>query len=145
MRMLDRVPTDKLDWRPHAKSMSLGELAFHVASIPARAASLLRAGVFDLANARPTGTAPDGIVLADVYRRNLADFQAAVNELDNDAIKGPFRLVRGEQMLREMPKAGMIRAIGMNHSYHHRGQLSVYLRLLDVPVPAMYGTSADES
>lgn len=143
-RMLERVPKDKFDWRPHQKSMTLGELATHLATIPQRAANLLRAGEFDIANARPSVTPNADMNLVDEYRRNLTDFTAVVESLDNDAIKDKFVMRRGDQILREMPKSAMIRAIGMNHSYHHRGQLSVYLRLLDVPVPATYGTSADE-
>jgi len=143
-RMLERVPKDKFDWRPHQKSMSLGELATHLASIPHRAANLLRAGEFDISNARPSVTPNPDSNLVDEFRRNLGDFAGVVESLDNDAIKATFVLRRGDQVIREMPKSAMIRAIGMNHSYHHRGQLSVYLRLLDVAVPATYGTSADE-
>jgi len=144
VRMLERVPADKYDWRPHAKSMSVGELAFHIATIPHRAADLLRAGDFDLANARPAVKVRDDVVLVDEYNRNLDEFRSVVDSLDNEAIMQPFTLRRGDKVLLHMPKVGMIRTIGMNHSYHHRGQLSVYLRMLDVPLPAIYGTSADE-
>jgi len=143
-RMLERVPKDKFDWRPHQKSMSLGELATHLATIPQRAANLLRAGEFDVANARPSVKPNPELNLVDEYRRNLNELTGVVESLDNDAIRGAFVIRRGDQVVREMPKSAMIRAIGMNHSYHHRGQLSVYLRLLDVAVPATYGTSADE-
>jgi len=144
VRMLERVPPDQLDWRPHSKSMSIGELAFHIASIPSRAAAMLRAGDFDLTKARPNVTVQNDASPVEVYRRNLDELRAVVDALDDEAIKERFTLRRGDQVLMDIPKWGMIRTIAMNHSYHHRGQLSVYLRMLDVPLPAIYGTSADE-
>lgn len=144
VRMLERVPPEEIAYRPHAKSMSLGELAFHLTWIPHRVATMLHAGEFDLTNARPTVAPAEPIDYVDAYRRNLGELIAAVDSLDNDAIMQRFTIRRGDTVLVDIPKAGIIRTIGMNHSYHHRGQLSVYLRMLDVPLPAIYGTSADE-
>jgi uncharacterized damage-inducible protein DinB len=145
IRMLERVPGDKLDWTPHAKSMTLGRLAWHLAGIPARAAHFLSSGTFDLSAARPPQTkegTPADIV--EEFRRNVETIKQLIGAMDDEAMKAPFSLTRNGETLRTMPMAAMIRSILLNHSYHHRGQLSVYLRLLDVPVPATYGTSADE-
>jgi uncharacterized damage-inducible protein DinB len=140
-RMLERVPTDKLDWTPHPKSMTLGALAWHLAFIPKRVLGLIAAGSFDLTLAGPGAT---GVDFLGEFERNMVEIRAAIAELDNDAIRAPFTLMRGDQLINTIPIVAMIRSILLNHSYHHRGQLSVYLRLLDVPLPAIYGTSADE-
>lgn len=145
IRLLECVPADKLDWTPHAKSMTLGQLAWHVATIPERAAIFLKNGTFDVANARPQearpGT-PADIVAA--FRQNLANIQQMLGAMDDEAMKEPFSLLRNGQPMQTFPKAAMLRSIFLNHTYHHRGQLSVYLRLLDIPLPATYGSSADE-
>ncbi len=144
IKVLERVPADKLEWRPHPKSMSLGQLAWHVAGIPKRVEEWLRAGTFDVGQARPAAPQPGADRLVDTYKDNLAAARAYLATLDDAALKETFLMTRGEQTLMNMPKVAVIRNVMMNHSYHHRGQLSVYLRLLDVPVPAVYGTSADE-
>jgi uncharacterized damage-inducible protein DinB len=145
MRILERVPLDKLEWTPHPKSMSLGRLAWHIATLPANAARMLSEGVFDIGRARPA-VVPDGAnPPAGIYAASLAELRALLETFDDDTARKNFTMRRGDQVLREMPNIGMIRMILLNHSYHHRGQLSVYLRLLDVPVPALYGTSADEN
>jgi uncharacterized damage-inducible protein DinB len=144
-RMLERVPREKFEWRPHAKSMSLGQLAWHIATIPQTIGRLVAAGEFDVVNARPAGQPAADADLVGEYQRNVQALRAQVGGFDDDAAKAPFKLRRGEQVLQTIPKIAVLRNIFMNHSIHHRGQLSVYLRLLDVPVPAMYGTSADET
>ncbi|MDP9361064.1 MAG: DinB family protein [Acidobacteriota bacterium] len=143
LRMLERVPADQLDWTPHAKSMTLGRLAWHVVSIPSIATRLLRAGTFDVANAGPPPM-PENPDFVTAFRRNLDEARATIAAMDDDALRAPFVLSRNGEVLNETRKIVMIRSIMMNHSYHHRGQLSVYLRMLDVPLPAIYGTSADE-
>ncbi len=145
IKILERVPREHYEWRPHAKSMSLGQLAWHIASIPKTVLRLLEAGEFDLQNARPAGSPPPDADPVAEYKRNLDDIKARINAFDDAAIKQPFTLRRAEQVLQTMPKIAVLRTIFMNHSIHHRGQLSVYLRLLDVPLPAIYGTSADET
>jgi len=144
VRMLERVPADKLDWRPHAKSMSLGELAYHLAGLPALAVMMLRTGELDTGRARPAPGAQHDVAAVDMYRRNLDEFRSAIGSMGDEEMMQPFTLRRGDKVMMEIPKSAMLRTILLNHSYHHRGQLSVYLRLLDVPVPAIYGTSADE-
>ncbi len=144
VRMLERVPVDKLDWAPHPKSMSLGRLAWHLVSIPSIALALVNAGAFDVANAKPAPM-PEHPDFVAAYRRNLDQIRSTIATMDDDALRASFVLSRSGVVLNETRKIIIIRGILMNHSYHHRGQLSVYLRLLDVPVPAIYGTSADEA
>jgi uncharacterized damage-inducible protein DinB len=144
LRMLERVPADKLDWTPHPKSLTLGRLAWHLVSIPALAVRLIAARQFDITNAGPPQM-PENPDFAGSFRRNLEAIQATLAAMDDDALKAPFTVSRNGDVLYEMRTNIFIRSIMMNHSYHHRGQLSVYLRLLDVPLPAIYGTSADEA
>ena len=140
-RVLERVPQDRLEWTPHVKSMSLGKLAWHIAGLPQRIEQMLKAGVFDVTTARPAEAQPSFV---DAYQANTAALRAYLESLSDEELKETFTMKRGEQTMMQMPKLAVIRTILMNHTYHHRGQLSVYLRLLDVPVPAVYGTSADE-
>ena len=144
LKMLERVPAEHLEWRPHAKSMSLGQLAWHIASIPRRVVTLLDAGEFDLTTARPAAAPEAGADIVGEFKRNLEYVRARIKTFDDDTIRQPFTLRRGEQVLQTMPNIAVLRTIFLNHSIHHRGQLSVYLRILDVPLPAIYGSSADE-
>jgi uncharacterized damage-inducible protein DinB len=141
--ILERVPADRSEWTPHPKSMSLGKLASHIATLPAGCRRMLETGTFDVSGARPP--APAGTPPAETYRKNIDDLRGYLSALDEAALSEPFAMVRGDQVLRQMTKGIMLRMIFLNHSVHHRGQLSVYLRLLDVPLPALYGTSADEN
>lgn len=144
-RMLERVPDEHLDWTPHPKSMPLRKLAWHIASIPTRVGVMLRAGTFDMLNARPQEPPTSSASIAAAYQENLAALREYLATFDDAKLKEPFTMTRGEETVLSMPKVALIRNILLNHSYHHRGQLSVYLRLLDVPVPAVYGPSADET
>jgi uncharacterized damage-inducible protein DinB len=144
-RMLERVPQDRLAWTPHPKSTPLGKLAWHIASIPSRVSMLLREGAFDLGAARPSEPPDQVPEIVTAFHTHTAEVRALLEALDDEAARKPFTFKRGEQVLREVPTIVMVRNILLNHTYHHRGQLSVYLRLLDVPVPATYGTSADEN
>jgi uncharacterized damage-inducible protein DinB len=144
LKILERVPADKLEWKPHEKSMSLGQLAWHIATIPGRIVKMLEKGEFDLAGARP-GPPDGGAGAAEEFKRNLEIIRERIKQFDEESIRAPFTLRKGEQVLQSMPKVAVLRTIFLNHSIHHRGQLAVYLRLLDVPVPAIYGTSADEA
>lgn len=144
LRVLERVPGERLSWAPHPKSSSLGRLAWHIATIPATVQALLRAGSFDVAQARPSAVPEDAGAIVAGFRRNVGEARAFLAGLDDDVLREPFTLRRGEQTVMTIPKIAVIRSILMNHTYHHRGQLTVYLRLLDVPVPVVYGTTADE-
>ncbi|HYO77755.1 MAG TPA: DinB family protein, partial [Thermoanaerobaculia bacterium] len=144
-RVLERVPADRFDWTPHPRSTPVGKLAWHVASIPKRVEHLLRAGTFDVNTARPgepPSTTPE---LVEVFHANLASVRAYMAGLSDETLRETFTMMRGDQLITKMAKVTLIRTVLMNHTYHHRGQLAVYLRLLEIPVPAIYGTSADES
>jgi len=142
-RILERVPADKLDWTPHPKSMSLGRLASHLATLPAGCKRMLESGVFDVTGARPP--APADVPAAELYQKNIADLREYLGTLTDENLNEPFTMMKGDEVVRQMIKGLMLRIVFLNHSVHHRGQLSVYLRLLDVPLPALYGTSADEN
>ena len=145
-RVLERVPEEKLSWRPHPTSMSLGQLSLHVAKIPGDLVGLAQLDEFDATQANfdpPEAKSVDEILSA------LADsVRAAENylsDIDDKTAAGNWRLtVRGEEVF-SVPRIGMLRTIMLNHWYHHRGQLAVYLRMLEVPVPVIYGRSADEN
>ena len=145
-RVLERVPTDKLAWKPHAKSMSLGELAQHVATAPGMVASWALGASYDFATggdhaATPSSTAE---ILAN-HDLSVAKAKDVARQLGDGGMMGEWEGQMKGATLFKMPKAALFRSIVLNHWYHHRGQLSVYLRLLDVPVPSIYGPSADEN
>jgi len=145
-RVLERVPADKLSWRPHPKSMSLGQLALHIATVPGSLCQLARLEGFDVANAdfnppQPADTAEilaaleAGVKAAEEYLGGLSESDAMAS----------WRLSSHGREVFTVPRVGLLRKIMLNHWYHHRGQLSVYLRMLEVPVPVIYGRSADEN
>jgi uncharacterized damage-inducible protein DinB len=145
--LLERVPEGRTDWKPHPKSMSLGQLAAHIAAIPGWAVLALRFPEFDLA---PPG-APKHVPPAWESRAaTLATFDektvkgraalAAATDLD---LQQPWALKKGGETMFVMPRGSVLRTMVLSHGIHHRAQLGVYLRMLDVPVPAMYGPTAD--
>jgi len=141
-RVLERVPTDKMDFRPHAKSKTAGDLAYHIAALPSLGVIVLKQDELDPSKGRPP--VPRDVPPAELFRRNLQEFLSVIGSMDNDQMMRPFTFRLGDKVIIEAPKAGILRNLLMNHTYHHRGQLSVYLRLLDVPVPSVYGPTADE-
>jgi len=143
-RVLERVPEDKLSWRPHPKSMSLGTLALHIAGVPAAIAKLC---LVDL-ESPPTFQPPEAKSLEEILTAHDQSQVAAREELAkmDDAFLGQiWSMKRDGQPIMSVPRIAFLRSVLFNHGYHHRGQLSVYLRLLDVLVPSIYGPSADES
>jgi uncharacterized damage-inducible protein DinB len=143
-RLLERVPDDKLTWRPHAKSMALGELATHISNLPEWAVTILNDSSFDLASS-PATLAPRGS-RADIVRHFdevVAKTRTALDRSDAEYM-GMWTLKRGGHEIFSMPRIATFRSFVLSHLIHHRGQLSVYLRLNDVPVPPIYGPSADE-
>ena len=145
LRVLERVPQDNLDWTPHPKSMTIGKLAWHIAVVPTRVLRMLREGEFDLATAGPTPMPADVQEIPAALRKNMDEVRAYFKSINDEALKAPFSMKKGEKVLNTIPKVAVVRSILLNHTYHHRGQLAVYLRMLDIPVPAIYGTSADEN
>jgi len=144
-RILERVPGDKLDWRPHAKSMTLGQLAWHIATGPGDLARILQQDGFDVTQGSfvpPQPKSKEEIMAA--YEESARSGEAFLKGLSDDQALGNWRLAKGNHELFVRPRIEVLRSIMLNHWYHHRGQLSVYLRLLDVPVPVVYGRSADE-
>ena len=144
-RMLERVPGDQFDWRPHQKSMSLGQLALHLAEMPAVVAGLLLEDAVPVPEFGEFPSPSSKEQILQVLDESLERVREILGGLDDEAMMGMFRVMDGDREVMGMPKTGLARAILLNHWYHHRGQLSVYLRLLDVPVPATYGASADEN
>ena len=146
-RVLARVPMDKLDWRPHPKSMSLGELAMHTAAVPFIGITMLQHDAWDMAGPRPPRPpmpATTDELLAH-FDGHVTQLVALLDGTDDAAMTAIYEVRRGEQVLMSQPRAAMLRTMVPNHLIHHRAQLGVYLRLLDVPVPAVYGNSADEN
>jgi uncharacterized damage-inducible protein DinB len=144
-RILERVPTDKLGWQPHEKSMTLGRLAAHVAEIPGWLHETIKQDELDFEKAdfAPTPL-DDTAALMNAFEESLNKGINALKDATDENILGLWRLRNGPQILMQMPRIGVIRGMVLNHLVHHRGQLSVYLRMLDVPVPGMYGPSADD-
>lgn len=144
-RLLERVPEGSFGWKPHEKSMSLGQLAGHVAQLPTLLVPALTGDEFDFAVAGWKPFSPQST--AELVEQFDANIKAAADTLRGAAeerMGDKWRLRSGEHVLFEMPRAMVVRFVGLNHVIHHRGQLSVYLRLLDVPLPSIYGPTADE-
>ena len=144
-KMLERIPEDKFAWKPHDKSMTIGRLASHIAEIPVWVNRTLEADTFDFATASMVrNTYENTAALLKVFEEKQAAAITALQNASDEMLNVMFAVYRGEQVIFEMPRKVMIRNFAYNHLIHHRGQLSVCLRLLDVPVPGMYGPSADE-
>jgi len=144
-RLLERVPTDKLGWKPHPKSMTLGQLALHVATVPGMVAEFACATNFELPDFGDQPTTGSTAEVIKAHEKSIADAKARLNDFDDAAMMATWTMTKGGKTLFSTPRIGLIRAIMLNHWYHHRGQLSVYLRQLDVPIPSIYGPSADEN
>ena len=143
-KVLERVPEDKFDWKPHAKSFSLGSLATHVAALPACGAETLSQSEVDIAGGQPPAAPPSKAELMATFDTNVATTRSALVGKTDGELLATWTLKRGGKTIFSMPKANVLRSFVLSHLIHHRGQLSVYLRLLDVPVPSIYGPSADE-
>jgi uncharacterized damage-inducible protein DinB len=143
-KVLERVPADKLSWKPHPKSMSLGELALHVAASPAVISGWCCEDETNFTGEKmPEPTSTNDILSA--HDKGVATVKESLTKVGDEGMKSMWTAKAGGATLMAMPKAALVRAIVLNHWIHHRGQLSVYLRLLDVPVPSIYGPSADEN
>ncbi len=144
-RLLERLPEDKLGWKPHEKSMSLGQLAIHVAAIPGAIAAWLRADSYDVSSEMTEPEARSRAQVIEAFEKNLAEAAETLGEFDDAALAKMWTVKKDGRTLMAMPRSAVVRFVMLNHLVHHRGQLSVYLRLLDVPVPLIYGPSADEN
>ena len=143
-RVLERVPEDQLSWKPHPKSMTLGQLAHHVAWIPGAVVEF---------SSQPTAQEPgfqhpaatSTAELIPALEASVAKAKTLLGAMDDSALAATWRLMDGDQELMAIPRGAFLRSVMLNHWYHHRGQLSVYLRALGVPLPSIYGPSADEN
>ena len=141
-RLLERVPSDKGSWKPHEKSFPLGHLAQLVATMPGWITSMARGKDIDLSN-YPGYSFQKTESLVEQFDRHVAEARAALSDFKDSDYTLPWSLRRGEQVFMTDQRGTMIRQT-INHFCHHRGQLTVYLRLLDVPIPSIYGPTADE-
>ena len=143
-KFLERLPEDKLTWKPHNKSMTAGQLAYHLASVPA---GVLRLAQSNPAQARESFTFPQPATCEEVlkvFEESIATVRSSLPKIDDASMRETWRLVAGGQEVLAQPRAEFLRDVMLSHWYQHRGQFSVYLRMLDVAVPASWGPSADE-
>jgi uncharacterized damage-inducible protein DinB len=147
-KTLERVPDDKWDWKPHQKSGTLGWLAGHVATLNDWTTQTIKTDQLDFAPVNgPRYEQPktqNRKELIEVFDRLTGEARAAIDGVSDEALMKPWTLLMGGQALFTMPRAAVLRGFCFNHLIHHRGQLTMYLRALDIPVPALYGPSADE-
>jgi uncharacterized damage-inducible protein DinB len=144
-RVLERVPNQHLAWRPHVKSRTLGELAMHVAITPG--------GIAEFVSMPSPAQAPDFVDPVPAHAKDLVptlnasidNAKRILGAMDDATLLETWRIMKGDRELLAMPRIQFVRSIMLNHWYHHRGQLSVYLRELEIPVPSIYGPSADEN
>jgi len=145
-RVLERVPADQLGWKPHPKSVSLGQLAQHIATLPGGIAKIVQLDTFDLPAQAFTFPEPQHTAeVHEAFEQSVRDAEAYLMTVTEEAAAAPWRLAKGNKVLLEMPRSAALRMLMFSHWFHHRGQLSVYLRILDVALPSIYGPSADES
>ncbi len=148
-KVLARVPDDKFGWKPHEKSMLMGNLASHIAHMLTWSVLTVNGDSFDMnppdAPAPKAPTAASQAELLELFDKNAAAARDAIAGASDEQLFGNWSLLLGGNTLFTMPRIAVLRSFVMNHIIHHRGQLSVYLRLNDVPVPSIYGPSADES
>ena len=135
-RLLERVPNDRLEWRPHHKARTLGQLALHVAMVPGGVAEFVASPSPAQAPQFLDPSPKSASELVPTLEDSIAKAKKALGRLDDAA---------GDRELLAIPRIAMLRSVMLNHWYHHRGQLSTYLRTLDVPLPSIYGPSADEN
>ena len=145
-KLFERVPEDKLAWKPHERSMTLARLSGHIAEIPAWGRAILGQEAYDLE--QPGDVKPAEPVnrheLLQLLQRNASILREAAEGTKDDALLANWSLKKGDRLIVMMPRIAALRSFVMNHVVHHRGQLTVFLRLLDVPLQAIYGGTADE-
>jgi uncharacterized damage-inducible protein DinB len=144
-RLLDRVPERHLGWKPHEKSMTLGRLAGHIAELPGWVASIVDKDEYDIGAGGYTPPTIDRVAdIMAMFDRNITTATEALKRQSDARLLANWRFKKSGKLIVELPRLAMIRSFLMNHVVHHRGQLSVYLRLQNVPLPSIYGPTADE-
>jgi uncharacterized damage-inducible protein DinB len=144
-RVLERVPDNQLTWRPHGKARTLGELALHVATVPGAVAQF---AVSPSPVQAPNFTDPSpksASELVPALEESIKTAKKVLGGMDDASLMSTWRMMQGSRELFAVPRVALLRSIMLNHWYHHRGQLTVYLRELNVPIPSIYGPSADEN
>ncbi len=142
-KLLERAPEDRFDWKPHPKSMAMGLLLGHITEM-ANWSAVLTLNQMDVETLQAPQPASSRAELLALFDANVAATRTALAGKTDPELMATWTLVRGRETMFTMPKVTVVRSILLNHLIHHRGQLSVYLRLNDVPVPSIYGPSADE-
>jgi uncharacterized damage-inducible protein DinB len=145
-KLLERLPDDKLAWKPHEKSMPMARLATHIADMPHWAISIAGSDELDIAKgeANPKALGSQKEILAH-FQAQVEGFKKALAGKSDQELQRSWRLKNGSHVILDLPRIVALRSFVLNHVIHHRGQLSVYLRLNNIPVPSIYGPSADES
>ncbi len=145
-RLLERVPEADLTWKPHEKSFSLGRLAAHLANIPRWVDAACDNVIFDVLSIEDTRTRDPGSAadILEAFDANVRRARAKIADQTDSALLSPWTMTRGGQEVFTTPRTAVLRTFIMNHMIHHRGQLTVYLRLRNVPLPSIYGPTADE-
>lgn len=143
-KALERVPDDKLDWKPHDKSMTMGQLASHIAEVPQWLGAILEMDEFPMPEDYKPFKAGSQAELLQAFDANVAEGVKTMTGQPNDRLMAAWKMTAGGETLFEMPRIAAVRGFILNHTIHHRGQLTVYLRLNEIPVPSIYGPSADE-
>ena len=142
-RLFNVIPEDKLSWRPHPKARSLGELAMHVATIPSSVAEIAQMDTKEAGTFPVDPEATSRAQILEVFEDSLKKGKEIVAATDDTRAAAEWKLTKDGATIMAMPRIGFWRMVLLNHNYHHRGQLSAYLRELDVPMPSIYGPSAD--
>ena len=143
-KVLERVPEDKFGWKPHEKSFAMGRLASHIAEMPGWVAYTINLDELELTPGQAPFNAPTSAELLGTFDKNVSEARAAIAGAKDDDLAKVWTLKYGGQLMLSMPRVAILRGMVMNHLIHHRGQLTTYLRALDLPVPGLYGPSADE-
>lgn len=145
-RALERIPDEHLAWKPHPRSMALGGLATHLATLPLYGIQIVTSDELDFAaRLPPNPVATSREEVLSRFDARVAELRGHMEGVRDEALLVPWTLRRGDHVLLRQPRAGMLRTFFLSHMVHHRSQLGVYLRLLEVPVPSSYGPSADET
>jgi uncharacterized damage-inducible protein DinB len=144
-KTLERIPADKPDWTPHGKSMPMGRLAMHVATLPGFGSAVLTTSELDfMTHKGPPLVLESREQLLGAFDKSSSELRSQLAAMSDDQLMEHWRMRAGDRVFVDAPRAVLYRGVFLNHLIHHRAQLGVYLRLLDIPVPGTYGPSADE-
>jgi uncharacterized damage-inducible protein DinB len=143
-KSLERVPDNKLAWKPHPKSSTMGGLGTHLATINGWAEAIIGQESFDVKNAPPPQELKSHAQMLETFDKSTASARKAISSATDEQLMKPWSLLSSGKNVFTMPRIAVLRSFILNHTIHHRAQLGVYLRLNDVAVPSIYGPSADE-